>query len=210
MQDIQQAGASAAAANDADHRGRGVPDRRRGSAGPLSQVLRPFTRTGGFYARSWGRYLDREPDELPVARPTISLATQAFLDEIVLVGLRSVRPVSADPDAVAQVRGEVIAALELYGQKGWLQNPAGFFATPPPLTDVTVRPVQTPGAQLRAHLLRQRVPAACRRTGPGPVAGLHRQRPGVRVDAATPRATAMAGVCARRPDGPGRPRSHLV
>ena len=41
---------------------------------PLAQVLGPFTRTGGFYARSWGTYLDREPDELPVARPTIALA----------------------------------------------------------------------------------------------------------------------------------------
>ena len=39
----------------------------------------------------------------------------------------------------------VIAALELYGQKGWLENPEGFFATPPPLTDVTVRPVNSRG-----------------------------------------------------------------
>ena len=130
MQDIEQTGAWAAAADDADHRGRGVPDRRPGGAGPLSQVLRPFARTGGFYARSLGRYLDREPDELPVARPTISLATQAFMDEIVLVGLRSVRPVSSEPDAVARVKHNVIAALELYGQKGWLENPEGFFATP--------------------------------------------------------------------------------
>jgi hypothetical protein len=37
----------------------------------------------------------------------------------------------------------VIAALELYGQKGWLENPEGFFAAFPPLTDVTVRPVDS-------------------------------------------------------------------
>ena len=147
MQDIEQTGSSAAAADDADHGGRGVADRRPSGAGPLRQVLRPFARTGGFYARSWGRYLDREPDELPVARPTIALATQAFFDEIVLVGLRSVRPVSSDPDAVARVKRNVIAALELYGQKGWLENPEGFFATPPPLTDVTVRPVNSRGPQ---------------------------------------------------------------
>ena len=54
---------------------------------PLSQVLGPFTRTGGFYARSWGNYLDRQPGELPVARPTIALAAQAFRDEIVLAGV---------------------------------------------------------------------------------------------------------------------------
>ena len=146
MQDIDQTGASGAAADDAD-KGRqlGVPYQRSRRAGPVQNALRPFARTGGFYARSWGRYLDREPDKLPVARPTLALATQAFFDEIVLVGLRSVRPVSSDPDAVARVKRKVIAALELYGEKGWLENPEGFFATPPPLTDVTVRPVNSRG-----------------------------------------------------------------
>ena len=73
-----------------------MPDRPRRSTNPLSQVLGPFTRTGGFYARSWGTYLDREPGELPVARPTIALATQAFRDEIVLTGFRLLR---SAPDA---------------------------------------------------------------------------------------------------------------
>lgn len=145
MEDSERTGASAGTADDADKGRRGVSYQRPRRGGPLPQVLRPFTRTGGFYARSWGRYLGREPDELPVARPTIALATQAFFDEIVLVGLQSVRPVSSDPDAVARVKHNVIAALELYGQKGWLENPEGFFATPPPLTDVTVRPVQSRG-----------------------------------------------------------------
>ncbi len=86
MQDIEQQGSSAAAADDADHGGRGVADRRPSGAGPLRQVLRPFARTAGFYARSWGRYLDREPDKLPVARPTSALATQAFFDEIIALG----------------------------------------------------------------------------------------------------------------------------
>ncbi len=64
---------------------------RRSSPNPLSQALGPFTRTGGFYARSWGAYLDRQPDELPVARPTIALAAQAFRDEIVLAGFSLLR-----------------------------------------------------------------------------------------------------------------------
>ena len=146
MEDIEQTGTSAVAADDAD-KGRqlGVPYQRPRRAGPVQNALRPFMRTGGFYAQSWRHYFDRQPDELPVARPTIALATQAFFDEIVLVGLRSVRPVSSDPDAVARVKRNVIAALELYGQKGWLENPEGFFATPPPLTDVTVRPVNSRG-----------------------------------------------------------------
>ncbi len=138
MQDMEQTDSPAAAADDAD------PRRRRGGANPLSHVVRPFTRTGGFYARSWGTYLDREPSELPVARPTIALATHAFRDEIVLAAFRSQRPLP-DAQKVERVNGEATAALEFYGEKGWLEKPEGFFAPPPPLTDVTVRRVNSMG-----------------------------------------------------------------
>ncbi len=140
MQDAEHTGSSAAVAEDADL-GR---DRRRASANPLSQVLGLFTRTGGFYARSWGTYLDREPGELPVARPTIALAAQAFLDEIVLTGFRLLRS-APDATRLAWITREVIAALEFYGQQGWLDKPEGFFAAPPALTDVTVRTVNNMG-----------------------------------------------------------------
>ena len=142
MEDIEQTGASAAAADDADQGGRGVPDLRRGSGGPLSQVLGPFTRTGGFYARSWGSYLDRQPGELPVARPTIALATQAFRDEIVLLGFGFLKP-TADAKTFERIHRDVIAALDFYGQQGWLENPENFFAAPPTLEDITVRTVKT-------------------------------------------------------------------
>ena len=140
MQDIEHIGASAAVADDADL-GR---DPRRASANPLSQVLGLFTRTGGFYARSWGAYLDREPGELPVARPTLALATEAFFDEIVLTGFRLLR---SAPDAarLEWITREVSAALEFYGQQGWLEKSEGFFAAPPALTDVTVRTVSNMG-----------------------------------------------------------------
>ena len=143
MQDIEQAGASAAAADDADL-GRDLPDRHRGSAGPLLQVLGPFTRTGGFYARLWGTYLDRQPGELPVARPTIALAAQAFRDEIVLAGFRLLRS-APDATTLERIDREVTAALQFYGQQGWLAKPEGFFAAPPPLTDVAIRPVNSLG-----------------------------------------------------------------
>ena len=140
MQDIEHIGASAAVAEDADL-GR---DRRRTSANPLTRVLGLFTRTGGFYARSWGTYLDREPSELPVARPTIALAAEAFLDEIVLTGFRLLQS-APDATRLAWINREVTAALEFYGQQGWLDKPEGFFAAPPPLTDVTVRTVDNMG-----------------------------------------------------------------
>ena len=149
MGDIEQTGAPAGAADDADKRRSGVSGERPRNAGPLREVVRPFTRTGGFYARSWGDYLDRQPNELPVARPTLALATHAFRDEIVLLGMRLLLPVSSDPDAVARVEHEVVAALEMYGQAGWLDKPEGFFAAPPPLTDVTVKTVTTRGRHER-------------------------------------------------------------
>ena len=141
MQDSNNTGSPASPADDGNP---GVPGRRRGSANPLSRAVRPFTRTGGFYARSWGAYLDREPSELPVARPTIALATHAFRDEIVLAGFRLQRSVP-DTRNVERVNGEVTAALELYGEKGWLEKPEGFYPAPPPLTDVTVRRVTSMG-----------------------------------------------------------------
>jgi hypothetical protein len=142
MQDIEQTGASAA--DDADQRGQGDPGGWRGISGPLSQVLGPFTRTGGFYARCWGNYLDHEPGELPVARPTIALAAQAFRDEIVLAGFRLLRS-APDETTVERINREAAVALEFYGQRGWLETPDGFFAAPPQLTGVTVRPVNSLG-----------------------------------------------------------------
>ncbi len=121
-----------------------VEDRRSGSTNPLSQVLGPFTRTGGFYARSWGAFLDRQPDELPVARPTLALAAQAFRDEILLTGFSLLR---STPNATTldRIDREVLAAQEVYGERGWLDNPEGFFAAPPPPADVTVKRVSSMG-----------------------------------------------------------------
>jgi hypothetical protein len=144
MHDSKQTSAPTTAASDADHGERRKADWWRGGSRPLGQVLGPFTRTGGFYARCWGNYLDRQPDELPVTRPTIALAAQAFGDEIVLLGFHLLRsaPVAA---TIERISGEVIAALEFYGEKGWLDNPEEFFAAPPPLTDASVRPVKSLG-----------------------------------------------------------------
>ena len=134
--------------DDADHSP--TSGARRGQA-PGAQVLGalvgPVTKTGGYYARSWRDYLGKNERELPIARPTISLAAHAFRDEIVLLGLRMRRPVS-DERAFARINDEVLAALDFYGQRGWLDKPEGFFTPPPPLTDVTIRRFTSAG---RAH-----------------------------------------------------------
>ncbi len=57
------------------------------------------------------------------------------------MGLKSRRPVS-HPRAFQRIDREVVAALEFYGDRGWLKNPRGFYGEPAPLSDVTVRPVK--------------------------------------------------------------------
>ena len=44
-----------------------------------------------------------------------------------------------------RINGEVRAALVFYEQRGYLDAPEEFFTTPPPLSDVTIRPVKSPG-----------------------------------------------------------------
>ena len=63
----------------------------------LRSVLRPFTTAGRYYFPALRENRD-DTAGLPVARPTIALAAQAFRDEVVLLGLRLRRPLS-DPRA---------------------------------------------------------------------------------------------------------------
>ena len=97
--------------------------------------------TGRYLAQSWRDYLDQGPDELPIARPTIALVAQALRDEVVLMGLKARRPIS-QLRVYERINQEVVAALEFYGNRGWLEKPQGFFGESPPLPDVTVREVK--------------------------------------------------------------------
>ena len=109
-----------------------------GSRSPLGDITGSFVKAGSYYARSWGAYLGGAQNELPVARPTISLATHALRDELVLVGLLWRRPLS-DPAAYEQIKDEIVAAVDFYGSKGWLDRPQDFFPAPPAPTDVSIR-----------------------------------------------------------------------
>ena len=127
-----------------------VPDFRKavsGGRGTLVNFVGPFTKTGGFYARSWRDFLGGERDHLPVARPTLSLASHALRDELILVGLLWRRPVS-DPGVHEQINDEVRAATKFYRKKGWLTKPQGFFPAPQAPTDFEIR---TYASRNRSH-----------------------------------------------------------
>lgn len=110
----------------------------KAASSPLGDIAGSFVKAGGYYARSWGAYLGGAQNDLPVARPTLSLATHALRDELVLVGLLWRRPLS-DPAAYEVINGEVLEALDFYGKQGWLEKPQGFFPAPQPPTDVSIR-----------------------------------------------------------------------
>lgn len=121
-------------------RERSGPAGRSPVTAPLGTVTRPFRRTGRYYARMWRDYLDeRHEEDLPVARPTLALATQAFRDEVVLLGLRGRRPIGG-MDVFERINAEVSEAIDFYGSRGFLDEPEKFFAAPPPLTEVTLLP----------------------------------------------------------------------
>lgn len=118
--------------------------RARRLAGP-ADLTTPFIRAREFLGRR-SRESDH-PAELPIARPSVAVARQVFFDEVVLLGMRMFLPVG-EPHAAARVDREVEAALEYYDQRGWLGNPEGFFATPPPLTEVAITPKTIRGEKL--------------------------------------------------------------
>lgn len=113
-----------------------------GARNPLASIVGPFTKAGGYYARSWGAYLGGTRNELPLARPTLSLATHALRDELVLVGLLWKRPLS-EPMAYQRINAEVREAIDLYGERGWLEKPQSFFAVPQAPTEVSIRSFTT-------------------------------------------------------------------
>ncbi|MDT0551199.1 hypothetical protein, partial [Streptomyces lonegramiae] len=94
-------------------------------SGAAGSAVRPVARTVGYYAKTWHQYLNHEPHELPIARPTLALAAHALRDEIVLLGLRARRPVG-DVSSFERINAEIVEALDFYGHKGWLNNPARF------------------------------------------------------------------------------------
>ncbi len=115
---------------------------------PLTDIVGPFTgsfvKAGGFYARSWSAYLGGTQGDLPKARPTLSLATHALRDELVLVGLLWRRPLS-DPAAYEEINREVHDAVEFYSDGGWLDKPQSYFTAPPAPSDVSIRSFTTRG-----------------------------------------------------------------
>nr|CRL68521.1 prolyl oligopeptidase family protein [Mycolicibacterium komanii] len=124
----------------------GTPHRLPSPVGAVGAAVGPFFRTGRYYADSWREFLHPGSAELPIARPTIALAVHALRDEVALLGLKARRPVS-DAEVFTRIESEVIAALEVFGDRGWLDHPTRYFARPPRLETIAIHPVNSFGRQ---------------------------------------------------------------
>ena len=102
-------------------------------------ALAPFPRAGLFYARSWSNWLrHRGADGVPAVFPSLVLMGHAFADEAVIAGFRVMKSPSP-PSALIRAEGEAQAALELYGEQGFLADPASFHPLPPAIERPTAR-----------------------------------------------------------------------
>jgi hypothetical protein len=96
------------------------------------KVVCASARTTTFLARSASRRMRQahEYPEIPTRTVSPSLALSVWIDEIVM-GLLPRMPQVPVTD-VPRLHDEVVRALEALEAYGWLDNPRGFHATPPP------------------------------------------------------------------------------
>lgn len=97
----------------------------------VHQVIDPFSRAGGYYLQTWGRWLRQEgPGGLAPIPPHPMLGLQATIDEIVLAVARvGHRPRSVDD--WARIEDEARLALAQWEDRGWIRDPAAYHPAPP-------------------------------------------------------------------------------
>jgi hypothetical protein len=95
-------------------------------------VTQAGPRTAAFMARTWARSREsvEDPGAVP-ARPSLGLAVQVLLDELLISTMKNPRllPRRADYERAGI---EVAQAFELYRERGWLDNPETYHSPPPP------------------------------------------------------------------------------
>jgi len=89
-------------------------------------VAQAAPRTAAFLARSWAT------SRLPGSernRPTIGLAAQVLLDEVLMAAMKNPRLFPSEDDYVRAGR-DIAAAYQMWSERGWLDAPEAYHANP--------------------------------------------------------------------------------
>jgi hypothetical protein len=90
-------------------------------------------------ARSWARSRQLAPDPVTAnAQPSLGLAAQVLLDEVLIASMKNPRLFPRDDD-YRRAGEEIRAAHELFGAQGWLDDPGRYHDVHPRPGDWSVR-----------------------------------------------------------------------
>jgi pimeloyl-ACP methyl ester carboxylesterase len=98
-----------------------------------------FTASGSFAMR-----FDPPGEVGPAPIPSLRLSAEAAADEALLATITLFPPTLRDRD-LPRVAAELSAAREMFGSQGWLEKPAEYHVTPPPLESPTLRAARVRG-----------------------------------------------------------------
>ena len=88
-------------------------------------VAQAAPRTAAFLARSWAS----RAHGLEGSRPTLGLAAQVLLDEVLMAAMKNPRLFPSDDDYV-RAGQDIAAAHEMFSERGWLDHPDRYHADP--------------------------------------------------------------------------------
>jgi hypothetical protein len=107
--------------------------------GPGSALLLIAASVAGFVtAGAHSVRLEPPTDGVPEAEPSLWLSAQVAIDEALLATVHTTIPLPGGSEHT-RVSRETIEARALFEHSGWLEKPADYHATPPPLETPTLR-----------------------------------------------------------------------
>jgi len=91
--------------------------------------------------------VEEPPEDVPDPGRAVRTALEVALDEAILAQMTLTAPARALKFDGERVVGEVHEALAMYRERGWLEKPESYHATPPPLgdADVSLAPARVRG-----------------------------------------------------------------
>jgi len=103
----------------------------------LDWLAAPGIRLGPLISEGWKAYRGASQwEEVPEVEPSLRIALGAVLDRAFTVTTSAITGVPG-PDAVRKLNSEAAALRDFFEERGWIREPAGYYAEPPPVEEWT-------------------------------------------------------------------------